>query len=234
MLHIHGVLDYRQSLFLSIPLEPALFYDKIAEFQYEEEIMKKVMIAVSAAALIVSSAGGLFAQASPQDQQKAMEAYAKAMAVTENHSHLKYFVGKWDVQSTMWTFPGTPPTTSQNVGEVTSILGGRFIMAKLNGTMMGQPFEGIQINGYDNMQKKFITFWIDNSSTAFFMFLGTYDAAKKTWTDTGKWADPMGGTTPVRSVTRIVGPDEYIYEMYMGMPDGKEFKSLENRCVRRK
>jgi len=52
--------------------------------------------------------------------------------------------------------------------------------------------------------------------------------------DTGKWADPMGGTTDVRSVTRIVSPDEYVYEMFMGMLDGKEFKSRENRCVRKK
>jgi hypothetical protein len=209
-------------------------YGKIAEFQCEEEIMKQALIALSAAALILATAGGLFAQTSPQDQKKAMEAYAKAMAVTENHGHLKFFVGKWDVKSTMRTFPGTPPTTSQNMGEVTPILGGRFIMTKFSGTMMGQPFEGVQINGYDNMQKKFLTFWIDSSSTAFFLLSGTYDAARKTWTDTGRWADPMGGTTPVRSVTRIVGPDEYVYEMYMGLPDGKEFKSLENHCIRKK
>lgn len=38
----------------------------------------------------------------------------------------------------------------------------------------------------------------------------------------------------VRAVTRIVGPDEYVYEMYMGLPDGKEFKSMEARYVRKK
>jgi hypothetical protein len=107
-------------------------------------------------------------------------------------------------------------------------------MMKFSGTMMGQPFEGIQIVGYDNMPGKYLTFWIDNSSTAFFLLSGTYDAAKKTWTDSGRWADPLGGTTPVRSITRVVSPDEYVYEMYMGMPDGTEFKSLENRCLRKK
>ena len=105
-------------------------------------------------------------------------------------------------------------------------------MMKFSGTMMGQPFEGIQIVGYDNMQKKFVTFWIDSSSTAFFLLSGTYDEASRTWTDRGQWQDPMGGTTVVRSLTRIVGPDEYTYEMYMVMPEGKEFKSLENRCLR--
>jgi len=77
-------------------------------------------------------------------------------------------------------------------------------------------------------------FWIDNTSTAFFLLSGTYDAEKKTWTDTGTRADPMGGTTNVRGVTRIAGPDEYVYEMSMTMPGGKEFKSMENRCVRKK
>jgi hypothetical protein len=83
---------------------------------------------------------------------------------------------------------------------VTSILGGRFIMMKYSGTMMGQPFEGIQIVGYDNMQGKYLTFWIDNSSTAFFLLSGTYDAAKKTWTDSGRWADPMGERLPSRFI----------------------------------
>ncbi len=196
--------------------------------------MRKVMTALTAGALFISAMGGLFAQTSSQDQQKAMEAYAKAMAVTENHAQLKFFIGTWDVKSTMWTFPGTPPTNSQNSAEATSILGGRFIATKIKGTMMGQPFEGIQIVGYDNMQNKYITFWIDSSSTAFFLLSGTYEPANKTWSDGGQWADPMGGTTRVRSVTKILGPDEYVYEMYMEMPEGKEFKSLENHCIRKK
>jgi Protein of unknown function (DUF1579) len=196
--------------------------------------MKKTFASLVVALAVLVSSAGLFGQTSPQDQQKAMEAYAKAAAVTENHNLLKYFVGKWEMKTTMWTFPGSPPTNSMNAAESTAILGGRFIMSKINGTMMGQPFEGIQIIGYDNMLKKFQTFWIDNSSTAFFLLSGTHDAAKKTWTDTGKWADPMSGVTPVRTVTRIVSPDEYAYEMYMGLPDGKEFKSMEARYTRKK
>jgi len=44
----------------------------------------------------------------------------------------------------------------------------------------------------------------------------------------------MGGTSKVRAVTRWIGPDEFVYEMYMVAGDGKEFKSMENRCVRKK
>jgi hypothetical protein len=35
----------------------------------------------------------------------------------------------------------------------------------------------------------------------------------------------------LRTGALLVGPDEHIYEICMAMPDGKEFKSLENRCL---
>jgi hypothetical protein len=174
-------------------------------------------------------------QQSQQDQQKAMEAYMKMMATNENHAYLESFVGEWNVTSKGWMQPGAPPETSENYSKAEMILGGRFIKMEFKGTMFGQPFEGLQIVGYDNMKKKYITFWIDSSSTAFFLTEGVRDAAGKTMTETGVWPDPMtGGTMKVRGVTKLVGPDEFTYEMYMIGPDGKEFKSLENRAVRKK
>jgi len=182
-----------------------------------------------------SICGALNAQPSAQDQQKAMEAYMKQMAVTENHAYLKQLVGKWDVKTSMWTFPGTPPTVSQGIYDCALIFGGRFLMMKFTGTMMGQPFEGLQIAGYDNMKKKHIAFWIDNTSTAFYLTTGTLDASKKIMTETGEWPDPMtGGTSHVRAVTKWIGPDEFVYEMYMVEREGKEFKSMEMQAVRKK
>lgn len=173
--------------------------------------------------------------AAQQDQQKAMEAYMKMMATNENHAYLESFVGEWNVTSKGWMQPGAPPETSENYSKAEMILGGRFIKMEFKGTMFGQPFEGLKIVGYDNMKKKYITFWIDSSSTAFFLTEGVRDASDKTITENGVWPDPMtGGTMKVRGVTKVVGPDEFTYEMYMVGPDGKDFKSLENRAVRKK
>jgi len=193
--------------------------------------MKKAMILFAAGCL---SLGAAFGQTSSQDQTKAMEAYMKAGAVTENHALLKYFVGRWEMTATMWMMPGSPPTTSKNDVEAELILGGRYIRTINRGEMMGQVFEGILIQGYDNLQKAFTTVWIDNSSTSLYLLSGTYDPSTKTYTHTGKWADPVGGMTPVRMVLRIVGPDEYVSETYMTLPDGKEFKTMEDRTVRKK
>jgi len=174
-------------------------------------------------------------QQSKQDQQKAMEAYMKMMATNENHAHLGMFAGEWNMTSKAWMMPGQAPETSQTTAQGEMILGGRFLKMNYKGTMFGQPFEGVQIVGYDNMKKKYITFWIDSSSTAFFLTEGTRDEASKTMTETGVWPDPMtGGTMKVKGITKMVSPDEFTYEMYMVGPDGKEFKSLENRAVRKK
>jgi hypothetical protein len=193
--------------------------------------MKKVLLTLLVAVMALGTAS---AQASAQDQQKAMEAYMKAAAVTTDHAALKFFVGHWDATATMWMMPGTPPSTSKNTVDAVLIFGGRFVQMNYKGTMMGQPFEGLQITGYDNMQKTYVTFWIDSSSTAFYLLSGPYDKAAKAYDQKGNWADPMGGTTPVRTVTRIVGPDEFVFENYMKLPDGKEFKSLEYRALRKK
>jgi hypothetical protein len=114
------------------------------------------------------------------------------------------------------------------------IMGGRFVAMDFKGMMMGRPFEGFQLTGYDNVQKKYITLWIDDTSTAFFLLAGARDAAKDIIVQTGDWAEPMGGTSKVRATTRFLGPDEYVFEQYMVLPDGKEFKSMEMRCTRRK
>ena len=194
---------------------------------------------IAAISLILVLAGSTaFAsvpQQSQQDRQEAMEAYMKIMATNENHAHLANFAGEWNVTTTAWMQPGASPEKSQGSSQAEMILGGRFIKMHFKGTMFGQPFEGIQIVGYDNMKKKFITFWIDNTSTAFFLTEGALDATAKTTTETGLWPDAMtGGTVGVKGVTKIIGPDEFTYEMFMIGPDGQEFKSLEYRAVRKK
>jgi hypothetical protein len=172
------------------------------------------------------------AQMSQQDQAKAMEAYMKAGAVTADHEALKYFAGRWKVEAKMWTAPGAPQTESVNANVGEMILGGRYVRLSYKGEMMGQPFEGLQISGYDNLAKAYTTLWIDNTSTSFYLLKGTYDAAKKTYTFTGRWADPVGGETPVRMAIKIVSPDEYVSETYMTLPDGKEFLGMVDRSIR--
>jgi hypothetical protein len=197
---------------------------------------KKRIFALGTSLVMIATIGlSGVAQQTEQDQQKMMAAYMKMMAVNENHVYLKNFVGEWDVRTKAWMQPGTEPVISQNSSIARLILGGRFLEMEFKGEMFGQPFEGLQIVGFDNFQKKYVTFWIDSSSTAFYLLSGTRDESENVITDTGDWPDPVtGGAIGVRAVTKLVSKDEFVYEMYMIGPDGNEFKTLENRAVRKK
>jgi hypothetical protein len=167
------------------------------------------------------------------DKLKAMEAYMKMGAVTENHEFLKKYIGQWDAQVKGWMAPGQPPTVSNGSFQAEMRLGGRFLLMNFKGEMFGQPFEGLQINGYDNMQQKYITLWIDNSSTFFFTTTGT--RRENVISESGLWPDPLTGSqAPVKAKTTWVNADEYVYEQFMVMPDKSEFKSMEMRCKRQK
>ena len=167
------------------------------------------------------------------DQQKAMEAYAKAGAPNENHEFLKKYAGGWDCQVKGWMAPGQPPMVSQGAFQGEMILDGRFLRMDFKGEMFGQPFKGLQILGYDNAQKKFITLWIDNTSTFFFTTTGTRQG--DVLSESALWTDPLtGAQSPMKARTTWSGADEYVYEQFMVMPDNSEFKSMEMRCTRQK
>jgi len=196
---------------------------------------KNIIILATVFAICAFLSLSAVAQQAQQDQEKMMEAFMKHRAVTENHAYLKNFAGEWEITAKGWMQPGAQPTVSKGSGVGELILGGRFIKLEFKGIMFGQPFEGLQVLGYDNMKKKYISFWIDNSSTSFYLNEGSLDKSGKVLTDTGLWPDPMtGGQTKVRAVTRVVSNNEYTYELYMTGPDGKEFKAMEYRSLRKK
>jgi hypothetical protein len=193
--------------------------------------MKKMIVIL---ALLLIAWPALAQEKQPgAEQQKAMDAYMKMGAVTENHEFLKKYVGNWDAELKGWMGPGQPPTISRGTFQSEMRLGGRFLLMNFRGAMFGQPFEGLQLIGFDNMQQKYVTLWIDNTSTFFFTTSGTRQG--DVISETGLWTDPLtGGQSPVKAKTTWVSADEYVYEQFMVMPDKSEFKSMELRCTRQK
>jgi hypothetical protein len=181
--------------------------------------------------LFIGSIG--IAQEAQQFDQEMIEEYMKLQAPNENHEFLKNFVGEWDVATAVWMQPGAEPIKIQNKAKVELIFGGRFLKIDIKGTMFGQPYEGIQIMGYDNQQKKNISFWIDNSSTSFYLTSGSREKDKNVITETAIWPDPMTGEDmKVKLITTLISKDEYSLEMIMILPDGSEFKSMESLSKR--
>ncbi len=147
------------------------------------------------------------------------------------HARLQKAAGKWTAQIKMWdcTAPaGTPPTDC--VGEMTCEprFDGRYMVSQFKGDMGGMPFEGFAIDGYDRMNKQYVSFWIDNMGTGFYTTTGQADASGNTITYQGKWDDVMSGEKdmPVRLVSRWVDDNTMQFEMY-STQKGQERKGME-------
>ena len=169
---------------------------------------------------------GAKAAAAPS-QEAMMAAWQKASTPGPEHGILKNFEGKWTTHVTATMDPTQPPQVSDGNSDGMVILGGRFVHVMHNGTMMGQPFEGEMLLGYDNLAKQYTATWTDNFGTAITMYQGHYDAAKKTLTMSARFTDPMTGKpTSTKGVTTFTSADAMTYEEFTAGPDGKSKKVL--------
>lgn len=167
----------------------------------------------------------------PADIAKAMELMAPGAA----HKALEAYVGEWTLHTKVWMQPGAPPMESDGTASTKWILGKRFVESNVSTTMMGQPFEGRSISGYDNMKKIYTSFWIDNMGTAMTTITGSASADGKTFTYKGKMDDAFTGkmNQDYKFVDTFVSKDEIKAEIFT-LADGKETKMMEMAYKRKK
>ena len=87
---------------------------------------------------------------------------------------------------------------------------------RFTGELMGTPLSGIGYTGYDIYNKKYVGFWIDNSSTAMFTMEGAFDQSAHTLTMYGKVDEWMTGERDknVKYVFRFQGADSFVFEVH--------------------
>ncbi|PZR29579.1 MAG: hypothetical protein DI535_02370 [Citrobacter freundii] len=155
----------------------------------------------------------------------------------EVHKMMASWNGNWDGEVTMWETPTSAPQKSTTKAVNKMIFGGRYQISTHTGNMMGMPFEGQSIVGYDNGKKQFVSSWIDNMGTGIMYLTGPWDSASKSITLTGKMVDPSAGNgheVTMKEVLKIIDDNTQIMEMYYPGKDGKEFKTMEIKSVRKK
>jgi len=84
------------------------------------------------------------------------------------HKLLAGMAGSWTTKIKSWCEPKKPPMESIGTCEQKMVLGGRFLHQEFTGEMMGSPFTGIGVNGYDNHTKKYVSTWMDSMAPPFF------------------------------------------------------------------
>lgn len=165
-----------------------------------------------------------------------MAAWEKAMTPGEPHKRMAAQEGSWESTGKMWMDPSQPATEMKGAAKFRMIFGGRYQIQEYTGEMMGMPFEGMSISGYDNVRKKYFSTWIDSMGTGVMNSEGTADE-KGTVTYHGMMTDPAtGGDCKVRMVFPAAkDKDSIAFEMYVDDGKGKgEVKCMEMNYTRKK
>jgi len=103
--------------------------------------------------------------ANPQAAAEMMAEYEEMVAPDEHQEMLTYFVGDWTVVMKMWMDPTALPMEAPGTMTAEMIMDGRFVKQEFHASMMGQPFTGTGMIGYDNYSGKYQSIWIDSVST---------------------------------------------------------------------
>lgn len=172
----------------------------------------------------------------PEQMQQHMEEYMKLTMPGEPQKHLERFVGTWKTTTRVWMEgPGSAPTESPGTSTKKLVLGGRYIMEEHKGTMMGMPYEGIGMTGYDNYKNMYISTWASNMSTELLISKGTRHPQTGVFTFFGDMDEPgmkITGRT-VKYVTTVVNDDKHIFRIY-DLHAGDDYKVIEIEYAREK
>ncbi len=194
----------------------------------------KTLLILAALALILFAGSNAVAQEMRTDDASGfagmtpemMAKWAEIATPGDNHKALDGMVGNWTAVSKWWVAPDTEPMVSTGTCTNSWVLGGRYIMTTFNGDMMGQPFEGLGLMGYDNYKQKYIQIWMDSMSTMWMTSEGTMSG--NTCTLNSEFDDFMTGKkSRMRQEVKVIDNDHHVLNMYGFTPDGKEFQMGE-------
>jgi len=170
--------------------------------------------------------------ASAQQDTAILETLRELATPGEHHEHLAPLVGSWITAGTYWLSSGETAEASGTI-ETEWVLGGLFLQSRMRSELLGEPYEGLAIDGYDYVTEQYMGSYVDNLGSFVLSFTGTCDQDGRVRTMRAEFIDPVWGTKMVnRSVTTIIDDDTYRYESWLVHEDGREFKQLEFTATR--
>ncbi|MFQ5490844.1 MAG: DUF1579 domain-containing protein [Phycisphaerae bacterium] len=150
------------------------------------------------------------------------------------HKRLEALIGNWNAVSSAWPHRGEPVEEGKGTLSNFWMLDGRFVGQEYKSKSKDPPYQGLGALGYDNVKHLYTSVWLDTAGTAVLTSLGSCDKTGKVFTLKGRLNDPTTGK-PVRtkSITRIVDPKTYTFELFKDDADGKMFKTLHITYTRK-
>jgi hypothetical protein len=182
---------------------------------------------------LVSSPGMSWAGEKTAEKTAEMAAMMKMAMPGPEHAALNPLAGIWKIKTRMWSAPGEPQVM-EGTCERSWVMDGRYLVGNYKGSFAGMPFEGMEVLGYDNFKKQYVSSWVDNAGTGIMLSRGdAMDPATKSLTLTGSSPDMTGKEVLMRMVTSIVDGNTASMTMY-STQDGQETRTMEITYTRMK
>lgn len=165
--------------------------------------------------------------------------FARISGITEDHRRFESLAGAFDAEVRFFMGPGEPVvSTGTMVNQL--ILDGRFLRQEFQGDLPTgvdprmQPFSGQGFLGYNSVDKRYESAWIDNASTLIQVESGQVDAAGREWNFYSSMTNPQsGGAMEKRSILTLRDENNHSMEIWFREPDGPEIRTMEIRYSRR-
>ncbi len=166
--------------------------------------------------------------------QDPMQAWMEAGTPGLAHEILAMSEGEWDAVNRVWMAPGAEPMESPASATMELIMDGRFVKTSYEGSIMGTPFTGMGLMGYDNTRKLFTSLWIDSMSTSMSTAYGSLDETGTILTFVGTMDEPTTGEIgkSYKQVLRMIDEDHSVFEMWEILY-GEPFKVMEIEYTRK-
>lgn len=162
-----------------------------------------------------------------------MEAMMAAGALGPQHEALAAHAGAWQVEGAYWMAPGGEATPMTATAQIASLFGGRFIVEAFSSEMMGQPYEGQLMQGYDNVTQRYWSVWTDSMNTGAWIYYGNeVEPGVIEYRGTGHDVFAPTGR-PTRLTVTADGDEGYTMHMYDHRPGVDEYVVMELNYSRR-
>ena len=165
---------------------------------------------------------------SPEDQAKMAECMMMAQP-GDHHKHLEIFVGSWLTKTKVWmSGPGSDPLESSGTSKFKWVLDGRFVQEAHHGSMMGMPYEGIGMIGYDGFRNMYTTSWYSNMGTNVLASTGARNPETGVFTYYGQMDEPALNVVGrvVKYVCRFENSNKFVFSI-IDLHAGDDYKVIE-------
>ncbi|HLO29470.1 MAG TPA: DUF1579 domain-containing protein [Anaerolineales bacterium] len=149
------------------------------------------------------------------------------------HHFFTKLVGGWIGTTKLWLEPNVLTDESPVQGSVQLVLGGRFALYLYQGSVEGEPQQGIFTFGYNTLSDQYEASWVDSwhNNTAIMFCVGS--EKEDGFSVLGSYPDPAGGPDwGWRTEVELVDTDHLVITAYNIEPEGGEAKATETRLTR--